>query len=121
MFAVAVWKLEQAMRIGGSFIGHTGRAGKIFIYMRLYPAEKVKVKLRLTGKIGVIIMDNCTYNKVKLLHELSKLAGFIQKFGRKDAKSARHGECHKLLNHLHKDLHTHMEQLRKQIGKRKLK
>lgn len=66
-------------------------------------------------------MDNCSYNKIKLLHELSKLTGFIDKYGRKDAKSAKHQGCHQLLNQLHQDLHGHMEKLRKEIGKVRLK
>ncbi len=64
-------------------------------------------------------MDNCTYNKFKLIHELSRLTGFIERYGRKDARAAKHGQCEKALEALHQDLHKHMEQLRKQLeGKR---
>lgn len=65
-------------------------------------------------------MDNCTYNKIKLLHEMSKLVGFIELYGKKDAQSAKHKECHQVLDHLHRDLHEHIKQLHKELSKAKL-
>lgn len=65
-------------------------------------------------------MDNCAYNKIKILHEISKLAGFIETFAKKDAKSAKHMRCHQHLEHLHRDLQEHMEQLRRELAKKEL-
>jgi hypothetical protein len=65
------------------------------------------------------MMDNCTYNKTKLLHEMAKLTGFIEKYAKKDAKSAKHGKCSKMINDLHKDLKKHMDTLSKALGKAK--
>ena len=66
-------------------------------------------------------MDDCTYNGAKLLHEMSKLAGFIEKHAKKDAKAAKHAQCGKILKHLHNDLTEHMEQLRSLLSKKKIK
>lgn len=60
-------------------------------------------------------MDNCTYYKFKLINEMSKLAGFVEMYGLKDARSAKHAKCGQLLQALHKDLHRHINQLRKQL------
>lgn len=67
-------------------------------------------------------MDNCAYNKIKLLHDMSTLDIFIETetFGKKDAKMSRHGQCHTVLDHLHKDLSAHMEQLRNQLAHQKM-
>ncbi len=60
-------------------------------------------------------MDNCTYNKIKLLHEMSKLTGFLECYGHKDVRDAKHKECEKVLKHLHEDLKSHLRQLHEQL------
>ncbi len=65
-------------------------------------------------------MDNCTYNKIKLLHELSKVAGFIERYARKDSRLAKHKDCEKVIHHLHQDLQTHIKQLHQQLSKKGL-
>lgn len=59
-------------------------------------------------------MDNCTYNKVKLLHELSKVAGFVKMYAINDAKGA-HSKCKSYMTRLHKDLTSHLEKLQKAL------
>lgn len=61
------------------------------------------------------MLDNCTYNKIKLIHEISSLIWFIQKFGIKDAKDNGDTKCVEILQHLEKDLNTHLEQIRNGI------
>ena len=51
---------------------------------------------------------------------MSKLAGFIELYGKKDAKSTKHQGCHQLLEHVQRDLKEHMQQLQKELGKTKL-
>ena len=65
-------------------------------------------------------MDNCTYNFIKILHETSKLNGFIETFAKKDAKALKHGRCSLIIEHLHRDLKMHMDQLHKELTKKKL-
>ncbi len=65
-------------------------------------------------------MDNCTYNEVKLLHKLSNIAYFLEKYGKKDAKKERHTHCSKIIEHLQWDLKMHMKQLHNALSKKKL-
>lgn len=63
------------------------------------------------------MLDNCNYNKVRLLHDLSRIAQFLKKHAKKDAKKSRkHGSCHKLYGELEKDLDKHIGKLNKAIG-----
>jgi len=57
-------------------------------------------------------MDDCTYDKIKLLHKISQISGFIEKHCLTDARKAKHKECEKVIDHLHQDLLLHMEGLR---------
>jgi len=65
-------------------------------------------------------MDNCTYNKIKLMHELSKLNGFIQHHCIKDAKTSKHTKCAKIIKHLQKDINIHLKQLHQELSRKKL-
>ena len=65
-------------------------------------------------------MDNCTYNKTKLLHQMSRLDWFIDKYAKKDAKKAKHGACQKAMTALQKDLHKHMKALHGHLSKKEL-
>ncbi|HLC51631.1 MAG TPA: hypothetical protein VJI98_00120 [Candidatus Nanoarchaeia archaeon] len=59
-------------------------------------------------------MDNCTYNKAKLLHELSKITGFVKTHAIKDAKG-RHTKCKSYLEDLYQDLAKHMRYLQEAL------
>jgi len=54
------------------------------------------------------------------MHKLSKVKSFIEMFGKKDAKVAKHTKCDKLLAELHKDLSKHIRALHKAIDPEKL-
>ncbi|MEW5897267.1 MAG: hypothetical protein AB1668_06230 [Nanoarchaeota archaeon] len=60
-------------------------------------------------------MDNCTYNKLKLIHEMSRLTGFIDKFARKDAKQTKHKGCDALVEEVYKDLKKSIRKLHKAV------
>lgn len=60
-------------------------------------------------------LDNATYNKIKLLHELSCIAWFIEKHALADAQATGDKECQELLGSLGKDLQTYIEKLQKSI------
>jgi hypothetical protein len=65
-------------------------------------------------------MDNCTYNKMKLLKDLALIDAFIGRHGKKDAKSAKHNGCEKMLEQLQRDIQKHMKNLKTVLAESKL-
>ena len=63
------------------------------------------------------MLDNAHYNKVKILHELSKTAWFIKECAKRDAKEAGHTECLKQYEALEKDLGAHIDKLHESLCK----
>ncbi len=61
------------------------------------------------------MVDNCTYDNVKLLHELSCLAWFIEHHGLPEAKRTKKADCKKMLEALQKDLNKHIKVLQKMV------
>lgn len=62
-----------------------------------------------------MVLDNCSYNKVKLIHELSRIAWFLEKHAIKDAQDAGDLQCKESLVALHRDLLKHIEKLQKNM------
>lgn len=62
-------------------------------------------------------MDNCTYDLVKLLHQMSLLNAYVDRHAKKNARS----QCKKNLAAFQKDLKKHMKVLHADLAKRKLK
>ena len=60
-----------------------------------------------------MILDNSSYNKIKLLYKFSELAWFIEKHALLDAQTAGDKVCEELLISIHKDLKKHIEQLQR--------
>ncbi len=61
-------------------------------------------------------LDNCLYNKIKLLHELSEILWFIKKHGVQDAKRAGDQECMILCDEIESDLEEHINSLRENLN-----
>ena len=61
------------------------------------------------------MLDNCDYNKVRLLHDLSRIVWHLNKHAKEDAKKAGHEECHKICVELEKDLEKHISTLTKAV------
>ena len=59
------------------------------------------------------MLDSCTYDKVKLLHELSCIAWFIKHHGLEDTKNAGDQQAHDLFAALEQDLERYIEELKK--------
>ena len=55
------------------------------------------------------MLSNEHYNKIKVLHQLSKTLWFLQKCAKVDAKEAGHTECFKEYDELEKDLNKHID------------
>lgn len=62
------------------------------------------------------MLDNCTYNKAKLVTEISKLIGFIDRHGIEDADEQEHEDCTEELKLLREDLEEHLEALSAEAG-----
>jgi hypothetical protein len=63
------------------------------------------------------MLDNCTYNTVKLMHDLSGLAWYLKHFCQKDVKACRSKECQKLFMQIQKDLEKNIALLEKSLKK----
>ena len=61
------------------------------------------------------MLDHCTYDKVKLLHEISSIIWFIEKHAKQDAKSANDIVCHDLFEKLAQDLEKYVVKLREML------
>ncbi len=62
-----------------------------------------------------MMLDNSTYNKVKMLSQLSELCWFIDKHALKDAESSGDQECVDAMKAIHSDLEKHIEKLQKSM------
>jgi len=58
------------------------------------------------------MLDNCQYNKVKILHELSSLAWFIEKHAIENANKAGDTSCIKEMEEIKKDLVKNIDRLK---------
>jgi hypothetical protein len=57
------------------------------------------------------MLDNCTYNKAKIVHELSSLCWFLETHAISDAQKANDEPLEKQLLAIHKDLEQHLKNL----------
>jgi len=62
------------------------------------------------------MFNDCTYNKVKLLHELSSLSWFIQKHAHDDARAVKDSVFSDLLKSLDADLQKNIVSLKKNLS-----
>ncbi len=61
------------------------------------------------------ILDDCFYDKIKILHDMSCMLWFIEKHAEDNAKKAGDEECHELLDRIEKDLEKHITELKKMV------
>lgn len=61
------------------------------------------------------MLDNVSYNKAKLLHEIACMQWFIEKHALKDAQAAGDSECYEMLMLLQKDLQKYLERLQQSV------
>jgi hypothetical protein len=57
------------------------------------------------------MLNDCRYDKIKVMHELSCLEWFLAKHACQDAKKANHDECAKLFESLQRDIKNYLEKL----------
>lgn len=58
------------------------------------------------------MLSDCKYDKVKLLHELSSIAWYIEKHAETNAKKMGDEQCALALENIKKDLEKHIENLK---------
>ena len=58
------------------------------------------------------MLDNCNYDKIKLLHHLSKIVWYIDKHAKSNSKESGHELCYHMYDDLKKDLEKHIEKLK---------
>ncbi len=61
------------------------------------------------------MLKHCTYDKIKLLNEMSSIVWFIEKHAKEDAKNANDTQCHELLEKLAQDLEEYIDALHKML------
>lgn len=61
------------------------------------------------------MLDNCLYDKIKLLHKTSCILWFIKKHGLAEEKESGHAECATIYQSMIKDLEKHVAELKKAV------
>lgn len=61
------------------------------------------------------MLNDCNYNKVRLLHDLSKIAAYLDRHAKGDAKKEGHELCYQMNEELLEYMNKHIEKLRQAI------
>ncbi|MFO8016982.1 MAG: hypothetical protein R6U32_07840 [Candidatus Woesearchaeota archaeon] len=61
------------------------------------------------------MLEDCNYNKVRLLHDLSRISWYLDRHAKKDAKEGGHELCHEMCHELQQDLEKHIEKLKQAV------
>ena len=61
------------------------------------------------------MLKDCNYNKIRLLHDLSRIVWYLKKHAKEDAKKSGHELCHTMCEELEQDLEKHIEKIRQAI------
>jgi hypothetical protein len=62
------------------------------------------------------MLNHCNYNKVRLLHDLSRIVWFLKKHAKEDAKKEGHEACMKMCEDLEVDLEKHIDKIKNNIA-----
>ena len=58
------------------------------------------------------MLNDCNYNKVRLMHDMSRIVWYLKKHAKNDSNVHGHVLCHALCEDIEKDLEKHIEKLR---------
>jgi hypothetical protein len=64
------------------------------------------------------MLDHCTYDKIKLLQQLSSIVWYIEKHAKSNAKDAQDMRCHDAYEKLAQDMEKHVNVLQKELCKK---
>ena len=59
------------------------------------------------------MLNDCAYNKIKLMHDLSRISWFIEKHCKNDASACEQSGCSDLYKSVQKALDDQIEMLKK--------
>jgi hypothetical protein len=62
-----------------------------------------------------MMLDNCTYNKIKLTHEISHMLWFLHKHAVQDAQAAGDVGFLQVIQELERDLQKNLDRLRQEM------
>lgn len=62
------------------------------------------------------MLKNCNYNKVRLLHDLSRVVWYLKKHAKEDAKKEGHELCAGMCEEIEADLEKHIDKLKQAIA-----
>ena len=61
------------------------------------------------------MLDNCCYDCIKVLHDLSRVAWFLKTYCEKDVASCSHRECKDKVAEVKKDLDALIDKVKKEV------
>ena len=61
------------------------------------------------------MLNDCNYNKVRLLHDLSRIVWYLEKHAKQDAQEEGHELCHAMCAEIQADLEKHIEKLKQAV------
>jgi len=64
----------------------------------------------------MVVLNDCNYDKTKLIHELSKIAHFINKHAIEDAKKAGHPLCAEAYKETLEDLKRAINKMKEAVS-----
>lgn len=64
-----------------------------------------------------MLLDNCKYDKVKILHEVSSLAWYLEKYAKENAEKADDKQCYEIYDTMLQDLEKHIQILKEALSK----
>ena len=63
----------------------------------------------------ISMLEDCNYNIVRLIADLSKISGYLKRHAIKDANDVDQPHTHALMEEIHSDIEVHIEKLRQAI------
>ena len=61
------------------------------------------------------MLDNCCYNQIKILHDLSNIAWFLKECCQQDAQTCDHDTCKETIRMVAKDVNALIEKIHKSL------
>jgi len=63
------------------------------------------------------MLDHCTYDKIRLLHDLSRIVWFIEKHAKADAQKIGDMKCHDIFEKCAIDISKYIEVIHNELCK----
>jgi len=63
-----------------------------------------------------MLLDDCKYDKVKILHEISSIAWYLEKHAKENAEKAGDKKCYEIYDNMLSDLEKHIQVLKETLS-----